>query len=86
MAKKKKTTKKKPVKKAASRHTDTKSHNVKISVVSGINKKGALNKLYSDYGRCQANILQSATKSAKTLYRKHLKSIKAEINKVKKLS
>lgn len=86
MAKKKtKKTRKPATRKPASKHTDVKSHNVKISVVSGINVKSALDKLYSDYGKVQANILKASTKAEKNVFRKLLKDIKAEINKVKKL-
>lgn len=55
------------------------------NTICGINKEHALNKLYNDYGRCQANLLQTSSLKSKKMFRKHLKDIKAEITKIKKL-
>ena len=55
------------------------------NTICGINKDYALNKLYNDYGRCQANLLETSSLKSKKMFRKHLKSIKAEIAKIKKL-
>ena len=66
-------------------HKDTKSHNVKINVLSGINVNSALNKLYKDYGIVHSQLLQTSSKGQKKILKGLLKDIKIEINKVKKL-
>lgn len=82
----KKAAKKKVVKKAASKsyHKDTASHNVKISVVSGIaGMKTAAKRLLSDkYGDLAAKKLHETTKRGKKKIQKQMTEIAAKIKKV----
>lgn len=82
----KKAAKKKVVKKAASKsyHKDTASHNVKISVVSGIaGMKTAAKKMLSDkYGNLAAKKLNETTKRGKNKIQKQMSEIAAKIKKV----
>jgi hypothetical protein len=84
---KKKTAVKKaaPKKKAAARnygsHKDTNSHNVKVSVVSGI---GSLLTHYKDaYGKLSSKKLLEKTKRGKHKIAKEMTSIAAKIKKLK---
>ena len=87
----KKVAKKKVVKKAAKRkapakscHKDTASHNVRISVVSGIaGMKTAAKKLLSDkYGDLAAKKLHESTKRGKKKIQKQMSELAAKIKKV----
>lgn len=55
------------------------------SSICGINIPASLKKLYSDYGRITAYMLEAKDMKAKRMFRKHLNSIKKEISKIKKL-
>jgi hypothetical protein len=63
----------------------TEDHNEEIVILESSFKEDEFNKLYNDYGRCQANLLETSSLKSKKMFRKHLKSIKAEIAKIKKL-
>jgi FtsZ-interacting cell division protein ZipA len=87
----KKAPKKKVVKKAAKKkapaksyHKDTASHNVRISVVSGIaGMKTAAKKLLSDkYGDLAAKKLHESTKRGKKKIQKQMSELAAKIKKV----
>jgi FtsZ-interacting cell division protein ZipA len=87
----KKAAKKKVVKKAAKKkspaksyHKDTASHNVRISVVSGIaGMKTAAKKLLSDkYGDLAAKKLHESTKRGKKKIQKQMSELAAKIKKV----
>jgi uncharacterized protein (DUF2342 family) len=87
----KKVAKKKIVKKAVKKkapvksyHKDTASHNVRISVVSGIaGMKTAAKKLLSDkYGDLAAKKLHESTKRGKKKIQKQMSELAAKIKKV----
>lgn len=79
----KKITKKAAPKKAAAKsyHKDTKSHNVRISVVSGI---GNLMTFYkNEYGNLSAKKLMETTKRGKSKIAKKMTEVAAKIKKLK---
>ena len=89
--KKKKATKKKSATKVKAKkskstemHTDTKSHNVNIRVVSGIGaiKKSAETLLKNQYGNLAARKLSESTKRGKRKIQKQMSEIAAKIRKV----
>jgi len=82
VVKKKAAPKKRTVKKAApGTHKDSKSHNVKISVVSGI---GTLMTHFKDhYGKLAAKKLLEKTKREKNKITKQMSEIAAKIKKLK---
>jgi len=71
--------------KAYKKQKPFKAHKLSGNSICGINIQSALTKLYNDYGRAQANLLQTTDQKAKRMFRKHLNSIKKEISKIKKL-
>ena len=78
-------TKVKAKKRAATEmHTDTKSHNVNIRVVSGIGsiKKSAETLLKNQYGNLAARKLSESTKRGKRKIQKQMSEIAAKIRKV----
>jgi hypothetical protein len=74
-------------KKASSYHKDTASHNVKISVVSGIaGMKAATKKILSEkYGDLAVKKLTEKTKRGKSKLQKQMAEIAAKIRKVENL-
>ena len=71
-------------KRTSEMHTDTKSHNVNIRVVSGIGaiKKSAETLLKNQYGNLAARKLSESTKRGKRKIQKQMSEIAAKIRKV----
>ena len=71
-------------KRTSEMHTDTKSHNVNIRVMSGIGaiKKSAETLLKNQYGNLAARKLSESTKRGKRKIQKQMSEIAAKIKKV----
>ena len=71
-------------KRTSEMHTDTKSHNVNIRVVSGIGaiKKSAETLLKNQYGNLATRKLSESTKRGKRKIQKQMSEIAAKIRKV----
>lgn len=84
---KKKAVKKRAVKKISGVHKDTKSHNVKINVLSGLNSTttAAINKRVEMYGNLAKTLLNVKTKTDAKKIRNQMQGLKTEINILKKL-
>ena len=83
---KKKVAKKKTAKKSGSYHTDKQSHNVKISVMSGIGAIGAAIKHYQGkYGSLAGKKIGVKTKREKTAILKEMRALESKIKKLKSI-
>lgn len=74
-------------KRTSEMHTDTKSHNVNIRVVSGIGaiKKTAETLLKNQYGHLAAKKLTESTKRGKSKIAKQMRDIASKIRKIEHL-
>jgi hypothetical protein len=86
----KKTTKKKPVKKTLRNygsHKDTKSHNVKISVISGITKGqfNMLNTWQNIYGKLAKDYITTTNIKEKQRIKKEMYTVKLILSDIKKI-
>jgi len=74
-------------KKTGEMHTDTKSHNVNIRVVSGMSKeKEKMIEMWSGiYGRLASDLIVAKTLKEKNIIRKEMKIAKEILQKLKKI-
>lgn len=73
----------KSAKKTSNVHTDKKSHNTSITVISGL--RSAINAAKSQYGKLAEKFAVSTTKREKSAIRKQMAAVMSKIHKINKV-